>query len=62
MQYMRKIEVSPSRFILYNGSFFVKRCAEHIVWTTNRADAMVMTAAEANEALNKNNDFLHARP
>lgn len=60
IEYMRKIEVSPNRFVLYNGSFFVKSCKEHIVWTTNRDDALVMTTAEANEVMEKNNNFLKA--
>jgi hypothetical protein len=59
---MRKIEVSPNRFILYNDSFFVKRCEEHIVWTTNRHDALIMAEAEANEVMEKNNRFLAPSP
>lgn len=58
MQYMRKMEIAPERFILYNGAFFVKRCDEKIVWTSARQDAMVFFNGEVEKALEKNNNFL----
>jgi hypothetical protein len=58
MNQMRKIEVSDGRYVLYNGAFFVKRCDDHIVWTSARQDALTMSGAEANEVLKKINRFL----
>jgi hypothetical protein len=60
MDRMRKIEISEGRFILYNGAFFVKRCDNHIVWTSARQDALVMSDAEADEILIKTNNFLQS--
>lgn len=60
MEYMRKIEVAPGQFILYNGTFFVKQCDEHIVWTSSRPDACIYSSAEADVVLEKNYRFMRA--
>ena len=61
MQYMRKMEIAPGRFILYNDTFFVKQCDEKIVWTSARQDAMVFYNGEADDALERNNRFLGSK-
>mgnify|MGYP005848163505 CR=1 FL=1 len=61
MNSMKKIEVDNGRFILYNGSFFVKTCNSHIVWTSARQDAHIFTCSlEADEALEQIERFLRA--
>lgn len=61
MNEMRKVEVFPGKFILYNDAFFVKSCDNHIVWTSARQDAMVFDSSiEANICIEKINKFLRS--
>lgn len=61
MNEMKKIEVSLGKFILYNGTFFVKSCDDHIVWTSARQDAMVFASAlESDLCIEKINKFLRS--
>jgi len=59
MNEMRKIEVSKGKYILYNDTFFVKSCGEHIVWTSARQNAYMFDSnIQVEDCLEKINKFL----
>jgi len=61
MDSMKKYEVDNGRFYLYNGTFFVKSCNSHIVWTSARQDAHIFSCAlEADEAIAQVDKFLRS--